>query len=566
MLNSLPWNSTPSTRGLAQCGRRMPCPARRRLVFGGCIWLLLGSITLTSCRRPLDSIQVVLERHHKAVAKLPEAERERLMPYGQAVVSEKADSLLPVDVLTLQEARAIAVRANPDVHAAQARLSAAAARIDQARARYYPAVLFSYSGTRTFHTPASRNRLNLLLQPPQPAPVGVDTTNFTLTTLINAIRRPLFGGTELKGESSSYSEHSTAFTAQWTAFDGFVREAQVMASKYVYRASTMSLIDVERLIVQAVDRAYYQVQLAEEQVRIAQADEAFGQEQFEETEKLRAAGRATQADVDNFRVRVLVAQAAVTNAVGVREMGRVLLADLMGLTDGTLPEDLALSPLREESADELAVPQPEPWIERALSDRPDILQAAQLLKAEEERVRAAKGLYSPSVLVSGSWGFDRGSNVHYSVQDQSSAAALEFRWELFTGGARHARVLEAESNRAEAAALLNRLRLNVQSDVRRSIIELHDAQQQILLQRESLKTAEENRRIVRAAYLAGKETLTRLNETQRDFIAAEVGLAQARIRLRRAWSDLNAAAATYHPSARFENGALPSDSSGLAHD
>ncbi len=519
-------------------------------------WFCLLS-SATSCQRPLDSIQVILERHHKAVAKLPESERERLMPYGKAVVSDMAESLLPADVLTLQEARAIAVRANPDVHAAQARLAAAAARIDQARARYFPSVVFSYSGARTFHTPASRNRLNLLLQPPQPAPVGVDTTNFTLTSLINALRRPLFGDTELKGDRNSYSEHSIAFTAQWTAFDGFVREAQVMASKYLYRATTMNLVDVERLIVQAVDRAYYQVQLAEEEVRIARAAEAFSQEQFEETDKLRAAGRATQADVDNFRVRVLAAQATVTNAVGLRDVGRVVLAELLGLTDGILPADLILSPLAEESAVELAVPPPEPWIERALSNRPDVVQFMELLKAEDENVRAARGLYSPAVLVSGSWGFDRSSNLHYSVEDQSSAAALEFRWELFTGGARHARVREAESKRAETAAQLNRLRFSVQSDVRRAIIDLNDAQQQILLQRESLRTAAENRRVVRAGYLAGRETLSRLNETQRDFIAAEVGLAQARIRLRLAWSDLNAAAATYHPTEETESGAAP---------
>lgn len=520
------------------------------------LWLVMATST-ASCQRPLDSIQVILERHQKAVAKLPESEREQLMPYGKAVVSEKADSLLPADVLTLQQARAIAVRANPDVHAAQARLAAAAARIDQARARYFPSVVFSYSGARTFHTPASRNRLNLLLQPPQPAPVGVDTDNLTLTSLINALRRPLFGGTELKGDRNSYSEHSIAFTAQWTAFDGFVREAQVMASKYLYRATTMNLIDVERLIVQAVDRAYYQVQLAEEEVRIARAAEEFSQEQFDETDKLRAAGRATQADVDNFRVRVLSAQANVTNAVGLRDAGRVVLAELLGLTDGILPADLILSPLAEESADELAVPPPEPWIERALSNRPDVVQFSELLKAEEENVRAARGLYSPAVLVSGSWGFDRPSNLHYSVEDQSSAAAVEFRWELFTGGARHARVLEAESTRAEAAAQLNRLRFSVQSDVRRAIIDLNDAQQQILLQRESLRTAAENRRVVRASYLAGRETLSRLNETQRDFIATEVGLAQARIRLRLAWSDLNAAAATYHPTTRSETSTGP---------
>lgn len=527
----------------------------------------VGLVALTfltcgvACKAPLDSIQVLLERHEKAVAMLPEEERARLMPYGEPVVSSKAERLLPTDVLDLESARALAIRANPDIHAAQARLEAARARIAEARARYYPTIVFTQNATRTFHTPASRNRLNTALQPTQPVPTDVDTSSLAVTTIINALRRPLFSFDNPSGNTSSFSEHSTAFTLTWTAFDGFVREANILASKYVYRATTLALVDLERLIIQAVDAAYYQVQLAEEQIRIARADEAFSDEQYEETEKLRAAGRATLADVNNFRVRALAAQAAVTAAVGLRETGRVVLAELLGLEDVTLPESLQLSPLTEETEAELTPPDPQPWIQRAEANRPDLLQLKELLNSEIENVRAANGFFLPTLAISGSWGFDRTSNLRYEKDDQSSAAAVEFRWELFTGGARRARLLQAEAARAEAAARLNRIRLSVQSDVRQAIIALNDAQQQIRLQRENLATAKENRRMVRAGYLAGKETLNRLNEAQRDVIEADADLTQARIQLRQAWSDLHAAAATYRENVgQSENGtALPSD-------
>lgn len=495
------------------------------------------------CRSPIDNIQMILERHQHALERLPEEEREKLMPVGSAVASQQAELLLPADALSLEQARAIAIRANPDIHAAQARLEAASARIAFARSRYLPTIQFSHTSRRTFHTPASRNRLNASLQP-SAAPV-IDVDNFTVTALIDALRRPLFGNIELKGDSNSYSEHTTALSATYTIFDGLIREAQLMSAKHVYRASTMGLVDVERLLVRAVDRAYYQVQLSEEQLMIAKADEEFSQEQFEETEKLKNAGRATQADVANFKVRVLAAQANVTAATGLRETGRVVLAELMGLTDVTLPDALSLASLTEESEQELHAPEPGPWITRALADRPDVLQIENLLKSDEEQVQAAKGLYSPTVGVSTSWGYDNPSNLRYTVQDQSSAAAMEVRWEIYNGGAREAQVREAESRRAETAAQLNRLRLSVQSDVRQAIIDLRNAQEQIRLQRESIKTAEENRRIVQAGYVAGRETLTRLNEAQRDFIQASADLARARIRLRIAWSDLHASAATY---------------------
>ncbi|MFH1107601.1 MAG: TolC family protein [Planctomycetota bacterium] len=501
-------------------------------------------VVASGCAAPLDNIQVILDRHARAVAKLPEEQQSRMMPYGEAVVGTKAEALLPDGVLTVEAARSTAVRANPDVHAAQARLETAAARIAEAEARYYPTVVFVHDSSRTFHTPASRNRLAASLQPSPVLPTGVEGNSLALTTLLNALRRPFGGlGGGIGGNTNPFSEHTTALTMTWTIYDGYVREAQLLSAKYLRQASMESLMDVQRLIVRAVDTAYYQVQLAQEQSRIARADETFSEEQHRETKKLQAAGRATSADVDNFRVRVLAAQAKVSAAEGLRETGRVVLAELMGLPDVTLPKDLSLSPLGEETAEELAAIDQGPWLGEALANRPDILQLEEIVKSEEENVRATKGLYRPSVLASGSWGFDRGSNVHYEDDDQSSAAAVEFRWELFTGGARGARVRGAESHRAEAAATLNRLRLSVQAEVRKAIIDLTNAQTQIRLHRETVATALENRRVVQAGYLAGKENLNRLNEAQRDLITADADLALARIRLRQAWSDLHAAAA-----------------------
>ncbi len=492
----------------------------------------------------MDNLQVVLERHAQAVTKLPEEERSELLPYGEAILTAEAETLLPKDVLTLEAARRVAVRANPDVHAAQARLQTAAARVAEARARFFPLVVVTHDTARTFQTPASRNRLSSLLQPTPALPTDVNSANPGVTALLNALRRPLFGGGNAEGNSEPFSEHSTAFTLSWTVFDGFVREANLLATKHIHQASKESLVDVQRLILRAVDSAYYQVQLAQEQLRIARADEAFGEEQFRETQKLRAVGRATSADVDNFRVRVLAAQARVTAADGLREGGRVALGELMGLPESTLPTGLLLSSLAEETEQELARVEASGWVEHALSRRPDIRQIQSLVQSEAETVRAARGLYSPSVVASSSWGFDHSSTLEYGKDDQSSAAAFEFRWELCTGGARAARVRAAESNRAETAARLNRIRLAVQSQVRRAVIDVTNAQDQIRLHRETVATALENRRVVQAGYLAGKETLNRLNEAQRDYITADADLTLARIRLRQAWTDLHAAAAT----------------------
>jgi outer membrane protein TolC len=167
------------------------------------------------------------------------------------------------------------------------------------------------------------------------------------------------------------------------------------------------------------------------------------------------------------------------------------------------------------------------------------------VKAKTAEVQAAKGQFSPSVTLSGSYGFDRMSNIGYGKHDQASAGAIELRWQLFTGGLRTSRVRFTEAERWELAARLRRLRQQVTSEVRQAVIAVIDAQEQARLQRLNLVSATENRRIVEAEYTAGKASLVRLNQAQRDLVETDAALAQARIRLRRAWSELRSAAAAY---------------------
>jgi len=275
------------------------------------------------------------------------------------------------------------------------------------------------------------------------------------------------------------------------------------------------------------------------------SDEAFGRSQLEVTRKLVKANRSSQADIENFEVRVLGAQSTVIAAEGLRDSGRVVLGELLGIPGAVLPKELTLSPLMAETDEEMRAPEPDPWITHALRHRPDLIRSWAIVASQRQLVQVSRGAYSPTLALSGSWGYDHGSNLDYSKEDQSAAAAIELRWELFTGGGRRARLMNARHTEVEAQANVQRLRLAVVSETRQSIIDLTDAQQQIRLRDQMLRTSLAARRRVEAGYLAGKESLTRLNEAQRDVITADADLARARIRLRLSWSDLAAAAATY---------------------
>ncbi len=498
------------------------------------------------CRSELDSVETMLQRRSAALARLPDEDgdwKENLAPQS---ADDWSDSVATPGLVTIEEARRVGLRYNPDIHAARARIDQALARIGEARSTYFPTVAFIHNSNRTFQTPSTRNRFPVTVSTPQlTTNLPTDLQNLDLATLITALASPLFGQTDLPGISRSFSEHGTSISTTWTLFDGLSREATVLATKHVHSAAKMALADAQRLLVQAIDGAYLQAQLGREQLRIARADVEFSGRLLDATQKRQAAGKATAADVLNFEVRLLAAQADERAAIGLYENARTVLAELMGIQDARLPDELGLALLEEEDEADLAAPDPDEWVGRALAARPDLAQKEYELKSKAEQVKAAKGQYSPSLVATGSYGFDRLSNLAYSDDDQTSAAAIELRWQIFTGGLRTSRVRFTEAERWEIAAHLRRHRQRVASEVRQAVTSLVNAQEQVRLQRLSLTAARENRRIVEAEYESGKSSLVRLNEAQRDLVETDAGLALARIRLRQAWTDLRAAAAMH---------------------
>jgi outer membrane protein TolC len=217
----------------------------------------------------------------------------------------------------------------------------------------------------------------------------------------------------------------------------------------------------------------------------------------------------------------------------------------MGLPGARLPEQVQLAQLSTETESEMAAPDVDAWITRATDLRPDLAEADYMLKARAENILLAKGQFGPELVMQGAWGFERLDNLNYADEDQSSAVGVELRWPIFTGGFRTSQLRRARAQWWEARERLRKKRLEISSQVRRARVNVVNAQEQVRLQRMNLASAIENRRIVQKEYAAGKTSLVRLNEAQRDRIGTEVDLARARIRLRLAWSKLYSAAGYY---------------------
>lgn len=412
-------------------------------------------------------------------------------------------NLTDMTELSLAAATRIARDANPSLAAAAARVTQARARLHQARSQYYPSITGSASA------------------------LHVDAADATY--------RPELG----LDDPARY--YRTEVSAMWVLFDGFARRFTVALARLGAAESEAARREADRQLVLALTQTYLSAQLARENMTIGRADAAFNSRLLEETRARRVLGGAALSDELNFEIRANAADSQWIEAQREHAMARIGLAALMGLAAGTLPEDLRLSQLEPERPEELVRPNTTDLLETAVLNRPDLTGArAALFRAETAR-KVARAAYAPTVALSAGLNGERAENPSFSSEDFGLTAGLTLSYMFFNGGRRRAELLESGAAVQEAQHRLLETELAVRRDTRNAAVALVAAQAQLQLQMRNTALVKQNRDLVEKEYAAGQNSLTRLNEAQRDLVAAQVALARARVALRRAQAELDAA-------------------------
>jgi multidrug efflux system outer membrane protein len=259
--------------------------------------------------------------------------------------------------------------------------------------------------------------------------------------------------------------------------------------------------------------------------------------------------RDQQAHLVNTQERVRTGKSA--RYVLFRDLAGVASAE-QGLTDAQAQRDEALNDLALSldlaltSHIAVALPPPEPLRvdaatlhARALLQRPELLAAQHALTAQNDRLRAARSAYVPSVSV----GVQTYSGTSSPPLGQTgSQIGITATLPLVDGGARSAQIRQAEIGFTRAQVLYDRARLSVERDVANALREYDAAQAQLTAATAGLQDAQAQLRIAKLRERAGKgielETL--------DALATQ---ATARENLSRAIARYDDALATVHHAA-----------------
>ena len=288
------------------------------------------------------------------------------------------------------------------------------------------------------------------------------------------------------------------FTAQATlrqlVYDFNHTRDLVRQSSALERAAEQNLTRVQFDTILAVKQAYY---LYVQNLRLVQVNEqevANRQAQLDLAQSRYNVGLGLPIDVVNAQTAKAEAILGLSVARDNAQQARITLDELMGIDPRTpiTPAAEAEPPLPSDDVNGLTA--------RALTVRPEVLQAQATLRAYQYGVSAAKTTNAP--VISGDIGVAaRGDQFLPQTSDLTIGVGLT--WTPFDGGLTRGRVEEARANVLGAQASLTQAQLVVKADVSSSYSHLRTAEQRVQIALADLANAEEGVRIAEGRYRTG---------------------------------------------------------------
>jgi outer membrane protein TolC len=310
---------------------------------------------------------------------------------------------------------------------------------------------------------------------------------------------------------------------EYLVFDVGGRSGEIDIAKANLLASDLAFNDTHRRIIYQVAEAYYrflnaqgQREAAETSLENARAVEQDAKARLEnglatKPDELEATAARAQADFD------------LQAAIGAVDIARGDLATALGIDPGTVFTVEGIDQLKLPSSIADSVDQE---IDRAFSQRPDLLEQLARLRAANAAIKQARSDYFPALSFKGDGGMVRA----YGQQDllpgsyaagETWTAQLELRWNLFDGARREYRIAQANHDKRAAQAQIDALRDQIADQVWASYTNMRTALRQQQAATSLLAASQESYEAAHESYGYGVRNLL-------DVVSAQKTLAQAR--------------------------------------
>jgi len=314
-----------------------------------------------------------------------------------------------------------------------------------------------------------------------------------------------------------------ALDLNYTLFDFGARSARIDAARARLLSANFAFNDTHRSVISQVQQAYYRLLSAIGQEDSAQASLANAKAVEQAAQERLTNGLATLPDVLEARSAKAQAEYDLQSALGAEEIARGDLATAVGTS--------ASVAIRVEPLDQLPTPDSisesvEETINRAFTQRPDLMQQAAEIRTANARLKEARAAYYPTLDVNVSpaipslYGIQQ--PFHWShTTDLTGSLSFNLKWTVFDGGARKNRAAQAQADIHTAEAQTNLKKNQIADEVWTGYSNLNTAFRQRKTAIALLEAANQSYNAALESYKYGLRNLL-------DVTAAQRSLAQAR--------------------------------------
>jgi TolC family type I secretion outer membrane protein len=385
----------------------------------------------------------------------------------------------PASAITLEASIAAALAKNPQISAAQARVSTADFRLSQARAGFFPRL----NAAETFQR----------------------TTNpmwaFGMKLNQEIITQQDFNP-DLLNDPSVMDNYASQVWLTWPLYDSGQTWYAWQQADMAREAETASLVRTRQEVIAKTVSAYTDLVLARHSVSVVDRAISTAQAHLGMIEKKYETGLAVKSDVLRTQVHIAELEQDKVSAESRLSVAQSALNAVMG-------EDMAKS-LRPETPltkTDMEAKDLSAWMDLALARRPDLIQLDFQDKMAEAEISKSKAAYLPNVSLNGGYEWDS-EDFNNMADNYTIGASVTLN--LFSGGQSLSKTREAVSSREEIKARIRAMKQQIRLETEQAYRDVQAADKRIAAAKAAVDLSDEAMRIVRNRYDSGLVPLVSL--------------------------------------------------------
>lgn len=313
------------------------------------------------------------------------------------------------------------------------------------------------------------------------------------------------------------------------------RPALIRAAEQQVKSDQLQVEVTENQTRLDVKNGYYNLQEADEAVRIQRSAVRNAEASLRDTVALERAGLGTRFDVLRAQVQLANSRQDLTNALANQQVRRRELAQLLAIPSSL---DLAAADaVKIAGTWDMSLPDS---VVLAFKNRAELEQFLAQRELAEQQRKAALSALGPTVSLQVQYNVLNNLRDNLGFGDGYSVAA-GFNWNFFDGGAAHARAKQQDINKQIAETRFAQTRENIQFQVESAYANLRSTFENIGTNRQAVIQAREALRLARLRFQAGVGTQTEVINAENDLTRAEGNLVTAVIGYNRSLASLERA-------------------------